>query len=90
MPCLCKVVTKVLAACLREVMGSKMSHSQGAFQKERQIFNAVLVENEVVEEVRQKWEEGLVFKIDFEKAYDYVEWRFLEEVLEHCHFCSFF
>ncbi|KAM1060262.1 hypothetical protein TB1_024191 [Malus domestica] len=76
-----KVVAKVLATRLKNVMGSTISQSQGAFVKDRQILDAVLVANEVVEEVRQKKEEGLVFKIDFEKAYDHVDWRFLEEVL---------
>ncbi|KAM2004953.1 hypothetical protein FF1_000090 [Malus domestica] len=76
-----KIVTKVLANRLKEVMGSTISPSQGAFVKGRQILDAVLVSNEVVEEVRQKKEEGLVFKIDFEKAYDHVDWSFLEDVL---------
>ena len=68
-----KIVVKTLASRLREVMGSTISPHQGAFVKGRQILDAVLIANEVVEEVRQKKEEGLVFKIDFEKAYDHVE-----------------
>ena len=38
--------------------------------------------NELVDEVRLKKKRGLVFKIDFEKAYDHVEWNFLDFVLE--------
>lgn len=37
--------------------------------------------NEVVEETKKLNKFGLVFKIDFEKAYDHVEWIFLDEVL---------
>jgi hypothetical protein len=44
-------------------------------------LDAVLIANEVVEEVRKKKVEGLVFKIDFEKAYDHVEWAFLDDIL---------
>ena len=40
----------------------------------RQILDAVLIANEVVDEKRRSGEEGVVFKIDFEKAYDHVEW----------------
>lgn len=35
---LCKVVAKVLAACLREVMGSMISHSHGAFSERKTNF----------------------------------------------------
>ncbi|XP_009335445.1 uncharacterized protein LOC103928158 [Pyrus x bretschneideri] len=77
-----KIVAKTLVSRLREVMGSTISPHQGGFVKGRQILDAVLIANELVEEVRQKKEEGLMFKIDFEKAYDHVEWRFLDEILQ--------
>ncbi|KAM2902960.1 hypothetical protein COP2_002826 [Malus domestica] len=77
-----KIMAKTLASRLKEVLGSTISPNQGAFVKDRQILDAVLIANEVVEEVRQKKEDGLVLKIDFEKAYDHVEWRFLDEVLQ--------
>ena len=38
----------------------------------RQILDVVLVANEAVEEYRAKRKQGLVFKVDFEKAYDHV------------------
>ena len=44
--------------------------------------------NEVVEECRATGKKGVVFKIDFEKAYDYVEWEFLDFVLERKGFGS--
>ena len=77
-----KIIAKPLASRLKEVLAATVSPNQGAFVKDRQILDAVLIANEVVEEVRQKKEEGLVLKIDFEKAYDHVEWRFLDEVLQ--------
>ncbi|KAI5356417.1 hypothetical protein L3X38_009312 [Prunus dulcis] len=75
------VISKVLASRLREVLGNTISQSQGAFVQKRQILDAVLVANEVVEEVRKQNRKGLVFKIDFEKAYDHVEWNFVDDVL---------
>ena len=45
-------------------------------------MDAVLVANEVVDEKRRSGEEGVVFKIDFEKVYDHVDWGFLDHVLE--------
>lgn len=43
-------------------------------------MNVVLVTNE--EERRKKKQKGWVVKLDFEKAYDKVDWGFLGEVLE--------
>ncbi|RVW71766.1 putative mitochondrial protein [Vitis vinifera] len=42
----------------------------------------VLIANEILDEKRRSGEEGVVFKIDFEKAYDHVSWDFLDHVLE--------
>lgn len=38
----------------------------------KNVLDAVLVANKVVDEVRNKNDGGLVFKIDFEKAYNHV------------------
>ncbi|RVW51176.1 Tetratricopeptide repeat protein SKI3 [Vitis vinifera] len=46
------------------------------------VVDAVLIANEVVDEKRRSGEEGVVFKIDFEKAYDHVDWGFLDHVLQ--------
>ncbi|WJZ92594.1 hypothetical protein VitviT2T_011580 [Vitis vinifera] len=45
-------------------------------------MDAVLIANEIVDERRRSGEEGVIFKIDFEKAYDHVRWDFLDQVLE--------
>ncbi|RVW21063.1 hypothetical protein CK203_107525 [Vitis vinifera] len=41
-----------------------------------------IIANEIVDEKRRSGEEGVVFKIDFEKVYDHVSWDFLDHVLE--------
>ncbi|CAL2260435.1 unnamed protein product [Prunus armeniaca] len=74
-----KMVSKVLASRLREVLGSTISCYQGAFVKGQQILDTALIANEVVEESRKLNKSGMV--IDFEKAYDHVEWRFVDEVM---------
>ena len=55
-----------------EVLSDTISMTQEAFVKDRQILDVVLVANEAVEEYRAKKKQGLVFKVDFEKAYDHV------------------
>ena len=45
-------------------------------------MDVVLITNEIVDEKRRSGEEGVVFKIDFEKAYNHVSWDFLDHMLE--------
>ena len=77
-----KIIAKVLSGRLREVLHETIHYSQGTFVQGRQILDAVLIANEIVDERRRSGEEGVVFKIDFEKAYDHVKWDFLDHVLE--------
>ncbi|RVW89552.1 LINE-1 retrotransposable element ORF2 protein [Vitis vinifera] len=77
-----KIIAKVLAGRLRGVLHETIHSTQGAFVQGRQILDAVLIANEIVDEKRRTGEEGVVFKIDFEKAYDHVSWDFLDHVLE--------
>ena len=63
----------MLAGRLRWVLHETIHSSQGAFLQGRQILDAVLIANEIVDEKRRSEEEGVVFKIDFEKAYDHVD-----------------
>lgn len=46
-----------------------------------QMFDCVLVINEVVEFEKRHGREGLIFKIDFEKAYNRVSWNYLISVI---------
>ncbi|KAK2433359.1 hypothetical protein QL285_018637 [Trifolium repens] len=76
-----KILAKVLANRLRLVVGSVVSEAQTAFVKSRQILDGVLIANEVVDEARRSKKELLLFKVDFEKAYDSVDWKYLDEVM---------
>ncbi|RVX21544.1 putative ribonuclease H protein [Vitis vinifera] len=80
--CQYKIIAKVLSGRLRGVLQETIHSSQGAFVQGRQILDAVLIANEIVDEKKRSGEEGVVFKIDFEKAYDHVNWDFLDHVLE--------
>ena len=68
-----KIIAKVLSGRLRKVLHETIFGSQGAFVEGRHILGAVLIANEVVDEKRRLGEEGVVFKIDFEKAYYHVD-----------------
>ncbi|GAU44755.1 hypothetical protein TSUD_246480 [Trifolium subterraneum] len=76
-----KILAKVLANRLRCVIGSVISDSQTAFVKDRQILEGILIANEAVDEARKYKKELLLFKVDFEKAYDSVDWGYLDDVM---------
>lgn len=77
-----KILAKILANRLREVLGETISPAQGAFVKDRQILDVILVANEAVEEYRAKKKKGVILKVDFEKAYDHVRWSCLDNIME--------
>ena len=77
-----KIIAKVLANRLKRVMGKLVSNSQNAFVEGRQILDAVLVANEAIDSRKRSVGIALVCKLDIEKAYDHVNWRFLLSVLE--------
>ncbi|RVX11326.1 LINE-1 retrotransposable element ORF2 protein [Vitis vinifera] len=76
-----KIIAKVLSGRLRKVLHETIFGSRSLCGRETNL-DAVLIANEVVDEKRRSGEEGVVFKIDFEKAYDHVEWGFLDHVLQ--------
>ncbi|KAK2413749.1 hypothetical protein QL285_036426 [Trifolium repens] len=69
-----KILDKLLANRLGMVINSVISEAQTTFVKDRQILHGILIANEVVDEARKAKKELLLFKVDFEKAYDSVDW----------------
>ncbi|XP_058776799.1 uncharacterized protein LOC131651145 [Vicia villosa] len=84
--CMYKVVAKLLAGRLKGVLNSIISNSQSAFVPGRQLLDGVLVANEVVDFARKEGKNCLLFKVDFEKAYDKVNWSFLRYMLKRMGF----
>ncbi|GAU10511.1 hypothetical protein TSUD_420810, partial [Trifolium subterraneum] len=81
-----KILSKVLANRLRQVVGSIVSQSQSAFIKGRQILDGILIANEIVDEAKRENKELIMFKVDFEKAYDSVDWDYLNDVMTNMNF----
>ena len=76
-----KILTKVLANRIKRVLDKVISKSQNAFVEGRQILDAVLIANEIVDSSLRKKECGLICKLDIEKAYDTISWEFLLQVM---------
>jgi len=75
--CIYKILSKVLANRLRKVLPSVIDVNQSAFLEGRGLLDSVLVANETVDFLKKEKKSGLMVKVDFEKAYDSVNWKFL-------------
>jgi hypothetical protein len=83
-----KLLAKVLARRLACVRNSIISPSQSAFLKGRHLVDGVLVVNELVDYAKKTKKKCLIFKVDFEKAYDSVDWGFLEYMMRRVGMCE--
>ncbi|GJW99717.1 RNA-directed DNA polymerase, eukaryota [Tanacetum coccineum] len=77
-----KIIAKILANRLVRVLGDIVNEVQSAFIAERQILDGPFILNEVLQWCKIKKKQSLIFKVDFEKAYDSVRWDFLDDVLK--------
>ncbi|GJS12294.1 RNA-directed DNA polymerase, eukaryota [Tanacetum coccineum] len=77
-----KIIAKILANRLVVVLGDIVNEVQSAFIADRQILDGPFILNEVLQWCKSKKKQSLIFKVDFEKAYDSVRWDFLDEVLK--------
>jgi hypothetical protein len=67
-----KLFTKCLTIRLEPIVDRIIHKAQSAFIKDRNIMNSVLALHEILHETKQRKKVGVVFKIDFEKAYNKV------------------
>ena len=76
-----KIFTKVGTNRLNKVAKTVVSPTQTAFMPGRNIMEGVVILHETIHELHTKKANGIIFKIDFEKAYDKVKWSFLQQTL---------
>nr|GEX54488.1 RNA-directed DNA polymerase, eukaryota, reverse transcriptase zinc-binding domain protein [Tanacetum cinerariifolium] len=75
------IISKILANRLVVVLGGLVNEIQSAFVADKQILDGLFILNELVQWCKKKKKQSLVFKVDFEKAYDSVRWDHLEDIM---------
>ena len=81
-----KIIAKLLANRMAKVIDDIIHPVQSAFVKGRQILDGPLVVNEVIEWYKKKKKKCMLFKVDFDKAYDSVSWEYLFKMMEYMGF----
>jgi hypothetical protein len=86
-----KLIAKVLANHLKKVLGEIISPNQSAFIPNRLITDNIIIAFEALHtmDTRMKGRDGyMALKLDMSKAYDMVEWGFLEAILHKIGFAN--
>jgi hypothetical protein len=76
-----KIFTKVGTNRITGIAHKVIKPSQTAFMPGRHILEGVVVLHETIHELHRKKMDGVLFKIDFEKACDKVKWTFLKQTM---------
>jgi hypothetical protein len=69
-----KIFMKVTVRRLTKVAEKLVSQSQTAFMPGRNIMEGTVILHETLHELHRKKMNGVIIKLDFEKAYDKVKW----------------
>ena len=81
-----KILTKALAMRLQKVIETLISSDQVGYIKNRYIGENIRIIFDIMKYAEEEDIEAYLAQIDFEKAFDSIEWPFLLKVLEHYNF----
>lgn len=84
--CSFKIFSKLLTFRLGKVCTRLVATTQSAFIKGRYILESVVVAHQLVHSINTSHQPGMLLKLDYEKAYDRVNWCFPFEVLKSKNF----
>lgn len=79
--CVYKLISKVLARHLSKMLGESDQGASAGFCGGQIDVGSVMMANEVVDDLVGNKREGALCKLDMEKAYDHVNWKFVDYML---------
>ena len=81
-----KILSGVLARRLKKILPKIISETQKGFLQGRYIGENVRLVFDMMSELSHLKKKGLILLLDFEKAFDSLEWSYITEVLKHYNF----
>ncbi|CAL5398010.1 unnamed protein product [Camellia sinensis] len=78
-----KILAKILSNRMKKVMPCIISETQSAFIGGRNILDGIFIANEIVDSWKKNQKKGIVLKLDFQKAFDSINWAFLFSMLSN-------
>lgn len=79
--CLYKIIIKALANRVKRVICSIVDDIQTGFLENWNILDGPLIVNEILSWAKKDKKKALFFKVDFDKAFDSVNWHYLDSIL---------
>jgi len=85
-----KILAKVLALRISKVIGKVINTDQSGYIKGRYIGDNIRTVADIIHFIKIRKLDGLILLIDFEKAFDSVNWSFMNKVLKSNNFGNTF
>ena len=77
-----KILTSIMAKRMRGILGQIVSSTQKGFLKERYIEENTRLIYDLIHYLKGQKREGILLLIDFEKAFDSIDWTYIRNVLK--------
>ncbi|MCV6629109.1 MAG: reverse transcriptase family protein, partial [Flavobacteriaceae bacterium] len=78
-----KIAAKAIANRLKNVLPTLINHDQTGFLKGRFIGENIRLIDSIICHARENNIPGLILFLDFEKAFDTIEWSFIRDTLKY-------
>lgn len=76
-----KIISKLIVVRLKKCLGKVISEEQSGFVEGHQILDGVVITIETIHSMATSKEKAMFIKLDMAKAYDRVQWSFLQKIL---------
>jgi hypothetical protein len=81
-----KILSGVIANRFKNILDPLISKCQKGFVKGRYIGECTRIVSDLIHHLKKNKKTGILLMIDFEKAFDSLEWGFIEKTLKHFNF----
>ena len=76
-----KIISKVLANCLKSILPLLISHHQYGYVEGRKIMDSFTLSHELIHSLNSQKKPGMMIQLYMYKAFDKISWAYMREVL---------